>query len=124
MSFWGERVMKGTLIRVSCTILSITLILSLAACAKQSSSQEPEPDSSSGANAQIIDGIFDTALLEIKKGDCNWAVNNHSGMKAVVVASYYELALDWLESCGLTNTPLYELALYRYNSAVLVWGID
>lgn len=85
---------------------------------------ELEAQRTYGANAQIIDGIFDTALLEIKKGDCNWAVNNHSGMKAVVVASYYEVALDWLENWGLTNTPLYELALYRYNSAVLVWGID
>ena len=87
---------------------------------------ELEAQRTYGANAQIIDGIFDTALLEIKKGDYNWAVNNHTkhGKKIVVVASQYEFALDWLENWGLTNTPLYELALYRYNSAVLVWGID
>lgn len=39
--------MKDTMKRVSCAILSITLLLSLAACAKQPSSQKPKPDSSS-----------------------------------------------------------------------------
>lgn len=45
--------MKDMLKRVLCAILSITLLLSLAACAKQSSSQEPDSSSPADQSAAV-----------------------------------------------------------------------
>ena len=88
---------------------------------------ELEAQRTYGANAQIDDDTFYNVLLAIKKDDEQWAVYNRyqKGVTALGPSTLeYEVALDLLESRGFTNTPLYELALYRYSSAVLVAGID
>ena len=97
---------------------------------------ELEAQRTYGANAQIENDTFNYVLSNIHSGDLSWATNKHlvslGGSLGPSPASYYQQACEYLEYWELygpeqmeyTKTPLYELVLYRYQSAVLVWGTD
>ena len=89
-----------------------------------------------GANAQIDDSSFNVVLSYIHMGDVYWFTNaeavSFGGVPNLNSADYYKLACEYLEQMEnmaqyssqvqYTATPLYELAMYRYLSAVQVWG--
>lgn len=87
-----------------------------------------------GANAQIDGYPFQLALERIWNGDIYWnlceVMASHGGATSSSPALYYKQACEYLEQwekmlqVKYTETPLYQLARYRYLSAVLVWGMD
>lgn len=99
---------------------------------------ELEAQRTYGANAQIEDSTFNYVLAMIRMGDVYWSWNaeavSRGGNLGRNPAYDYKEAYESLERAEYmmqfssqvkyTNTPLYELARYRYQSAVLVWGFD
>ena len=95
---------------------------------------ELEAQRTYGANAQIENDTFNYVLSNIHSGDLSWVTNKYvvslGGYPGPSPARYYQQACEYLEYLELyrpleyTKTPLYELVLYRYQSAVLVWGTD
>lgn len=101
---------------------------------------ELEAQRSYGTNAQIDDSAFSYVTVQIRSGDARWRedaerVSFGGGLEPTGAATrLYKDACEYLERMDewaqygsqmkYTQTPLYELAQYRYKSAVLVWGIN